>query len=708
MHRDSKQATERLLLHVVDFSLAGVIFLVPLLMGGRHPIGQLALTVLAVAAALAWAARQSLRDDATWRPAAATPLLLLAAALVGLQIVPLPPWLLARLAPHTARLLPLWNADGTTPGSLGYWPYLSVTPAETRAGLVIFLDFALLFLVAVQRIRRIEDVERLLRWCARLGRDHGVVRHRATARRKRQVLLVLRTSLLEHFRRRKGSFTNRNHFAQFLALGVGPLIWWLQDAMRRTRGSVGFTPFTRRVAPAHHAERQQRRKASGSFYLLSLAFGVVMFAGLLSLSRGGIAAMFLAAAVSAAICYRTASLGRRLLGVLAAAGVLIGVSLAIFGFDRVNVRLETLSSGSLDKLDEGAGRRIIWAAALKAIPNSLLWGTGVGSFAEVYPMYTGFAADHGVEYTHAENSYLQDAVETGVIGLALTLAGMVLCAAWCISGIRHSSAHPFASVRRGNCRKPDGGGGPCHGRLRLVRARLHGDRRHSRRLRLRVRQMARGEERAARSEERAVGGRGPGFRFIQSTISNRQSPIPLSPLLSPLSSLRWAWAAGVVTLACLGAWMIADRIGPAVAQTYWDEYLIARHIAEAQPSAQQNPLAEAVTQQRHIACLENVLRWQPTHARAQLALAECDCRLFEALQTAVREPDVLGPDPRCRDTIAVSVAGGPGRMAVARRGKPLDLFGPSPPPRSRRPGALSRRGPRLRLFGRPLVSGRSR
>ena len=75
-----------------------------------------------------------------------------------------------------------------------------------------------------------------------------------------------------------------------------------------------------------------------------------------------------------------------------------------------------------------------------------------------------------------------------------------------------------------------------------------------------------------------------------------------------------------------------------MAQTYWDEYLIARHAAEAQPSAEQNPLAEAETQQRHIACLENVLRWQPTHARAHLALAECDCRLFEALQTRSENP----------------------------------------------------------------------
>ena len=77
---------------------------------------------------------------------------MLGTALVALQIVPLPPWLLGPLAPHTARLLPLWNGDATAAGAMGFWPYLSFTPAETRGGLVIFLDFGLLFLVAVERI----------------------------------------------------------------------------------------------------------------------------------------------------------------------------------------------------------------------------------------------------------------------------------------------------------------------------------------------------------------------------------------------------------------------------------------------------------------------------------------------------------------------------------------------------------------------------
>ena len=45
---------DRFLLRIVDVSMAGCVFIVPLLMGGRQALGQLALVFFAVVAALAW------------------------------------------------------------------------------------------------------------------------------------------------------------------------------------------------------------------------------------------------------------------------------------------------------------------------------------------------------------------------------------------------------------------------------------------------------------------------------------------------------------------------------------------------------------------------------------------------------------------------------------------------------------------------------
>jgi O-antigen ligase/tetratricopeptide (TPR) repeat protein len=622
MHRITKQSLDRVLLQVVDGSLASVIFLVPLLMGGRHAIGQLVLTVLAVAAAWTFAVRQCLRRDAAWRPAQATPLILAGLAIVVLQAAPLPSSLLACLTSHTAGILPLWNATEVSPTALGPWPYVSFAPAETLAGLVLLLDFALLFFVVVQRIERVEDVERLLRWCALSAVCMAVFGIVQLLTSNGEFFWFYRHPFAFTSNVAKGSFSNRNHFAHFLALGVGPLIWWLQDASRRTRAQAGAR--VRSLAANFHS-------AELKTYLLGLALGILLFAGLLSLSRGGILVMFLAAAVSTAICYRASAVSGRFLAALAAVGLLIGMSLTIFGFDRVSSRLDDLSSGSLDRLDCQGGRRIIWAAAAKAIPDYLRLGAGVGSLREVYPMYTDSIRDEDIEYTHAENCYLQVALETGTPGLVVTLAGITLVAFWCLRGSR-----PVVSTRLRVCAAALVGSltaGAVHGLVDFVWyvpacvaivAILAA-------CALRVQQLA-SDEGATKAE----GGKGNRRWAVgsKSQISNPRSlirnpslalrPSPLAPLFR---------TAVVVVLTLLGGWMVESGVGPALAQPYWDEYLVARHAAQAQsPTA----LADAELQRRWIACLENVIRWQPTHARAHLALAESYRRLFDALQASAK------------------------------------------------------------------------
>ena len=616
MHRSIKQPFDVFLLQIVDGSLAGVIFLVPLLMGGRHAIGQLALTIFAVAAALAWAVRQSLRNDTTlWRPSAATPLVLIGLLLVVLQTVPLPPWLLARLAPDTTSLLPQWNIDAETPGLFGHWSCISFTPAETLAGLVIFLDFAMLFFVAVQRIRHVEDVERLLRWCALSAiamASFGIVQLLAG---NGKFFWFYEHPFSNPADAATGSFTNRNHFAHFLALGIGPLIWWLQDAMRRMRG--------------------RGNNIDVSVGLLALALGVVLFAGLLSLSRGGIVAMSFATAICTTVCYRSTSLGARFVTVLAGAGMLLGISLAVFGFDQVSNRVEDLSSCSVDRLDSSTARRTIWAATLKAIPHHILLGTGVGSYSEVYPVYGDtHRLREGTEPSHAENGYLQVLLETGVVGFALVLAGIVLLASWCIGGIGASVptrlrvcaaaiAATFAASAAHALVDFAWYVPACTAIVAILAACA-----------LRVRQMS-------REDGRRKAGDCPNFRVSK----NRTVPFSNTKFRIPTVSLtgfpvqRFSWPVAVVALACAGTWMIADRIGPAVAQTYWDEYLVARHAAETQdPNSADRALANPKTQERWIACLEKVVRWQPTHIQAHLKLVETHRRLFDILQSKSENP----------------------------------------------------------------------
>ena len=279
-----------LLLQIVDGGLAGVIFVVPFAMGGRHPLGQLILYALAVVTALAWAIRQSICPQPAWRPTWAMALILAGAILVLLQILPLPQSAMQWLAPGHGEILPLWNAGQTTSASLGHWSFISFTPAETLAGLVLFVTYGLLFFVTVQRIKRIEDVERLLRWCAVSAvcmAVFGLVQYLAG---NGKFFWFYNHPFSTTFDGVKGSFTNKNHFAHFLALGVGPLIWWLLHVSRRKRAK--FVSDRRSGNGDHQAELKT--------YLIGLALAIVLFAGLMSLSRGGMAALFLAVVVSSA------------------------------------------------------------------------------------------------------------------------------------------------------------------------------------------------------------------------------------------------------------------------------------------------------------------------------------------------------------------------------------------------------------------------
>ncbi len=85
--------------------------------------------------------------------------------------------------------------------------------------------------------------------------------------------------------------------------------------------------------------------------------------------------------------------------------------------------------------------------------------------------------------------------------------------------------------------------------------------------------------------------------------------------------------------------MVVNRVGPALAQPYWDEHLIAQNMPQvSSPAAPGTASADAEKYRQWIARLENVVRWQPSHVRAHLALAGAHRQLFETLQLGADNP----------------------------------------------------------------------
>ena len=154
----------------IDAALAACIFVVPCLLGGRIALGQFLLATCATVAALAWSVSLLVSRKPTWTVTWVEPLLLGVLGIGLLQITPLPPAMLRFLSPQHGKLLPLWSGDAAADGTLGAWQTLSLNVGETRQAMIAGLSYIALFFVATQRLRRVSDVERLLKW--KIGRAH--------------------------------------------------------------------------------------------------------------------------------------------------------------------------------------------------------------------------------------------------------------------------------------------------------------------------------------------------------------------------------------------------------------------------------------------------------------------------------------------------------------------------------------------------------
>lgn len=581
---------DALLLQSVDWGLAAAIFLVPLIMGGRIALGRLVLVALSLWIALCWCLRQGLAPRAAWVRSPAGPLLLAALTLVGLQLVPLPASILNVVSPELYETLPLWAPGADSSSALGVWTTLSLTPAATRDAFVLLLAFALLFLVTMQRVQRVEDVERLVRWIAisTVAMAAFALVHHSTTNGK--YFWFFEYPFADSGGDLKGSFTNRNHFAQFIALGVGPLIWWIQDAVQ----SIG-----RRRRYGRFRSGENRFELDTVVALRSVAFALALFVGLLSLSRGGAVAIFLAALVSMLVLYRGSLITRGLVFSFLAIGLLVGACLWIHGHRSLLGRLDDFCS--IEELDKGQMRRDIWQADSRGIADYPLFGTGLGSHCEACPMYLPSKGPlEALEVTHAENGYVQVGLETGVLGLLILVIAIGSCGHWCIACLRRPVSTRvilcFAAIA------PSLAASCVHSLVDFVWY-VPG-------CMVAVAVLA-----------------ACACRLWQVTDRRRSEPPDLFRLP------RAAWLIAAAGLIVVGYLMLQDRLAAARAEPSWYRYLLAGKNAAGiyeRGSLQDLQFMEGQ--------LSRVVDRQPDHARAHSRLAAVHLRLFDYPQDSTIDP----------------------------------------------------------------------
>jgi len=343
-------------------------------------------------------------------------LLTLWLAYLCLQITPLPLTWLQAISPFAAKAhaSQLDSAFGT----------ISVDPHVSKIALLKSISYTLLFLLTLLLVNTSERIKALaytLVLCGAFQAAYGSL----------MVLTGIEyTFFTEKIRWRGiavGTLDNRNLLAGYLNLCLAAGIGLLMANL----GSQQATNWRQR-------SRNFVKLLLSSKLRLRLLLAVMVVGLVMTHSRMGNTAFFSSLLVAGGLSLLLARKKSRSMIILFSSLVVIDLFIvgAWFGVDKVVKRLESTSLGHENR-DE------IASYAMDMFNNNLLTGTGNGTFYTAFEKYRG--ENFQAYYGHAMNDYLEFASTTGIIGL-LILAAIVLLSLY---NALHALRHRKQALMRG-------------------------------------------------------------------------------------------------------------------------------------------------------------------------------------------------------------------------------------------------------------------
>jgi len=199
-----------------------------------------------------------------------------------------------------------------------------------------------------------------------------------------------------------GTFINRNYLAGYLLIVI-PLV----TGYLFYRESFQKGPFT--------GWRHRLSSVDGKTYFIAFSVIVMMVALLFTASRMGILSLLFSFSLIA-FFFRDPRKGE---GISKPAALILGLSLLW----AAGIGLDAVISRFFGVLEDFEIRGAIWSNTLQIFRDFPVLGTGLGTFAHVFPMYRSFHISGLV--THAENDFLQLASEVGLVGAGLLLVAFL-------------------------------------------------------------------------------------------------------------------------------------------------------------------------------------------------------------------------------------------------------------------------------------------
>ena len=338
-------------------------------------------------------------------------------AVVLFQALPLPANALSTLSP-AAHALYGWALPGY-PGTAqpaswlggGHARPISVYPYATMTEFFKILSYLGVFLLVVNNVESRKDVRFLLKGLVAAGFALSIFAIIQKLAWNGMAFWFIR---LSPGRDPFGPYINRNHFAGYVGMIIPLAVGLLLSRKLELGMGGGARRFRFRLAEWGESGRSR-------LALLLFMIAVMATALLMSLSRGGLAGTVLSAAtvlVLLALRWREKHWGF----MISAAAVLAFFIIAWMGYDQhVAERISTLLSR--EKM-MGSMRLRIWRDALLIFADYPLFGTGLGTFGVIFPLYKAFPFQ--AHFLYPENDYLQLLVETGLAGAAAILSAAAL------------------------------------------------------------------------------------------------------------------------------------------------------------------------------------------------------------------------------------------------------------------------------------------
>jgi O-antigen ligase len=363
----------------------------PLWRGGNRPLPLLILEGVGLVGlvVLAWTPRRESRI-----PAALAWGIGLLVAIPLLQLVPLPGEWWARLPGHEAYAFALEAAGA----GAGMRPLTMHAHATEYAWLALIPCLAIFFMVQRLERRQVRRLARIFLIVAACEAVLGILQVGATP----GSMLTLGNTFGGGAA--TGTYVNKNHFAALMAMALPMLlaVW-----------AIEMLPVVNDRGEALRAHPRNADAKLAMRILYSILVVILLLALLFTRSRAGIGAGLAAFALaSLAMVWNAGSTQAK--AVLVGVAVLAAMLAAYIGLTPV---LERFAPDAVSLGYEG--RAQLTMATLRAGLDFLPFGSGLGTFADVFRRYqverlTGFI-------DHAHNDYAEVFLELGVAGVAVVV-----------------------------------------------------------------------------------------------------------------------------------------------------------------------------------------------------------------------------------------------------------------------------------------------